>query len=198
MFRKGDRMGRGDSSRRGRCRTRGRNRDQGEKNAEKNNERTERADRKERGEGRRGDRSRSDRAHVGQKQKPQYVRQFANTITKKDIAENEEAIRAFKANALTCEICRQPITDMDTAIANRSSGEPVHFDCVLAKLAESEPVGQNDKITYIGHGKFAVLHFENIHDMRHFTIKKEIEWESRDAERSSWRNEMAGLYSQVK
>ncbi|MCR5724517.1 MAG: hypothetical protein K6G80_05460 [Treponema sp.] len=185
-------MGRNDNSRRSKGRNWGRNRDRNEKN----NERTERNERSERKERNRAEKNHAERGQ--QKQRPQYVRQFANTITKKEIAENEDAIRAYRADTKICEICGKPIEDIDTAIANRGTGSPVHFDCVLARLAETETVGQNDKITYIGQGKFAVLHFDNIHDMRHFTIKKEIEWESRDAERSFWRNDMAGLYSQVK
>lgn len=192
-------MGRNDNGRRGRNRNWGRNRNNNTEKNEERNENRERSSRNERAENRsRNDRSGSREQNRRNSSQPQHTRQFANTITKKDIAENDEAIRAFKANTTTCEICGKPIEDIDTAIANRGTGAPVHFDCVLAKIAETETVGHNDKITYIGQGKFAILHFENIHDMRHFTIKKEIEWESREAERSVWRNDMASLYSQVK
>jgi hypothetical protein len=87
---------------------------------------------------------------------------------------------------------------MANAITNRGSGKPVHFDCVISKLSESESLSQNEKIAYIGQGRFGVLHFDNPHDQKHFTIKKIIEWEAREAERGEWRNEMAGLFSQVK
>lgn len=126
------------------------------------------------------------------------LRQLVRHHIKKDLAENAEAIREFKTRTVLCELCGEQIQDMAAAIASRGSGAPVHFDCVIAKLSETERVGQNDKITYIGQGKFAVIHFENIHDMRHFTIKREVEWETREKERQDWRNEIAGLYSQVK
>lgn len=119
------------------------------------------------------------------------------SVTNESIAEDESAIRAYKENVPVCEICGQPITDVSSAVENKASGKPVHFDCVLKKLNEEEKVGLNDKITYIGSGKFAVLHFENPHDMRHFTIVKTIEWEDVN-KRSEWRSEIAGLYSQVK
>ena len=128
----------------------------------------------------------------------QERRHFANSINQKEIEENRNAIRAFKEQVVTCEICGEPITDIANAINNKSSDKPVHFDCVISKLTESESVGQNDKIAYIGQGRFGLLHFENPHDQKHFTIKKIIEWEARDSERGSWRNEMAGLFSQVK
>ena len=171
-------MGRNDNSRRGRGgatnRTRG--------------------ERREKGNARAGDR-RKERAELRDAER---AKQFAKSITKKDFEENLAAIREFKAKSVLCEICGEQIQDIAAAIANRKTGAPVHFDCVIAKLAETEHIGQNDKITYIGQGKFAVLHFDNIHDMRHFTIKREIEWEERERERQDWRNEIAGLYSQVK
>ncbi len=121
-----------------------------------------------------------------------------NQDLQKQFAENEEAIREFKSNVPVCEICGEPITDLASAINNKGSMNPVHFDCVLNKLSEQENPGPNEKVTYIGNGKFAVLHFENVHDMRHFSIIKEIEWENRDAERGEWRNTYANLYSKVK
>ena len=117
---------------------------------------------------------------------------------RKDMAETEAAIRAFKAHAPVCELCGQPIADMASAMAHKDSGNPVHFDCIVKMLSERERLRDKDRLTYIGNGKFAVLHFENIHDMRHFSIVKEIEWEKRDGERAAWRDEMAGLYSKVK
>jgi len=116
----------------------------------------------------------------------------------KEIQENENAIRTFKENVPVCEICGQPISDISSALSNKNDGNPVHFDCVLNKIAESEKPGPSEKIAYIGQGRFAVIYFENPRDTKHFTIRKTIEWEGREQERGSWRNEMAGLYSQVK
>ena len=117
---------------------------------------------------------------------------------RKDMAETEAAIREFKTHSPVCELCNQPILEMASAMTNKGSGNPVHFDCIIKKLSEHEHLSDKDRLTYIGNGKFAVLHFENPHDMRHFSIQKEIEWENRDGTRAAWRDEMAGLYSQVK
>ena len=54
----------------------------------------------------------------------------------------------------------------------------------------------NEKIAYIGQGRFGVLYFENPRDQRKFTIKKIIEWEDRE-KKSEWREELSGLYSQI-
>lgn len=134
----------------------------------------------------------------GAYERRQERRRLLNSVSQKEIEESRIAIKAFKEHVVTCEICGETIDDLANAISNKGSDNPVHFDCVISKLNESEKPGMNEKIAYIGQGKFALLHFANPHDQKHFTIRKTIEWEARDAERGSWRNEMAGLFSQVK
>ena len=85
---------------------------------------------------------------------------------------------------------------MASAICDKVSGQPMHFECVMKMLESSETIGQNEKIAYIGQGRFAVLYYENMRDQRHFQIKKIIEIEDRD-KRASWRDELSSLYSQV-
>lgn len=107
-----------------------------------------------------------------------------------------KAIQDVKSREIICPKCGQPITDMASAIADKTTGQPMHFDCVLEQVKQSEPTGENEKIAYIGQGRFAVLYYENIRDQRHFTIKKIIEWESRE-QQASWREELSGLYSKI-
>ena len=111
--------------------------------------------------------------------------------------ENLKAIAQLKAREVICPMCNQPITDITSAMNDKATGNPVHFDCVLNKVKESEPTGENEKVAYIGQGRFAVLYFENPRDQRNFTIKKIIEWEDRD-KKSEWREELSELYSRVK
>ena len=110
---------------------------------------------------------------------------------------NQEAIKAFKQNTPECPKCHQPVTELATALADKKTGEPMHFDCVLEIVKEGEKLLPNQKINYIGQGRFAILDFPNIHDTRKFSIVKIIEWEERD-KKYPWRTEIAGLYSQVK
>ena len=93
-------------------------------------------------------------------------------------------------------MCQKAITDVSSALSDKTSGSPVHFECVMSMLEKSETVGHNEKICYIGQGRFGILYFENPRDQRHFTIKKIIEWENRDA-KFEWRDEISSLYSQV-
>ncbi len=113
------------------------------------------------------------------------------------IAENSEEIKLHKQNTKTCEYCSKPIHEISSALIDKKSGGAIHFDCVISKLSETEKLEQGQKITYIGQGRFAVLFFENPHDLRKFTIVRTIEWEDQDTQ-AEWRSKIAGLYSQVK
>ena len=110
--------------------------------------------------------------------------------------ERNTAIQNVKAREVICPKCGQPITDIASAIADKATGAPLHFDCILNQVKQSEPTGENEKVAYIGQGRFAVLQYENIRDQRHFTIKKIIEWENRE-QQSEWRSELSGLYSKI-
>ena len=114
------------------------------------------------------------------------------------LRDEDDAIRSYKAGERpVCPRCGMTIADVGSAIVNREDGRPMHFDCALASLSEQEKLADNERLTYIGQGRFGVLEFANIHDLRHFTIKKIIEWEDKDS-RPAWRDELAGLYSRVR
>ncbi|MDR0878634.1 MAG: hypothetical protein LBN21_11320, partial [Treponema sp.] len=60
-----------------------------------------------------------------------------------------------------CPYCGKPIKDISAAVADKSSGAPVHFDCVIARISEGEPLEAGDTVSYIGGGRFGVIHFDN-------------------------------------
>ncbi|MCL2440219.1 MAG: hypothetical protein FWD14_00620 [Treponema sp.] len=93
-----------------------------------------------------------------------------------------------------CPWCGKQITDITTAITDKDSGRPVHFDCVLARINEMENLENNDSICYIGGGRFGVIHYNNPPDMRDFTIKKIFEWEPKDIN-NEWRRPISEYYS---
>jgi hypothetical protein len=93
-----------------------------------------------------------------------------------------------------CPYCGKPITDISSAVSDKNSGEPVHFDCVIARIAESEALEQGDTITYIGGGRFGVVHFNNPQKPQDFEIKKIFEWEDKE-NRSEWRRSVSDYYS---
>ena len=55
---------------------------------------------------------------------------------------------------------------------------------------------ENEKVAYIGQGRFAVLSYENIREQKNFKIKKIIEVEDRE-NKSEWRTEISDLYSKI-
>ncbi|MGL4987087.1 MAG: hypothetical protein ACRC5H_08135 [Treponemataceae bacterium] len=93
---------------------------------------------------------------------------------------------------VACAKCDQIIQDITSALTDKTTGTPAHFDCILQFLNETEKLGANEKIMYIGQGRFGVLHFENMHDLRRFTINRIIEWESRE-NKPAWRKEISDL-----
>jgi len=123
---------------------------------------------------------------------------FNKTLYENAEAETQrlQAITELKSRENICPMCNQPITELASCLADKASGMPVHFDCAIEKVRASEPTGENEKVAYIGQGRFAVLAYENIRDQRHFTIKKIIEWEERD-KKSEWRDEYSSLYSKI-
>lgn len=99
-----------------------------------------------------------------------------------------------------CPWCGRPIKDLASAIADRDTGLPVHFDCVAARIAQKEILEKGDSITYIGGGRFGIISFERSEipdrggDGKTFKIKKIIEWENKD-DRAEWRSTISDHYS---
>ncbi|MCL2805931.1 MAG: hypothetical protein FWD26_08340 [Treponema sp.] len=101
------------------------------------------------------------------------------------------------ANPITtpnCPWCGKQINDITTAISDRESGRPVHFDCVLARIVEMERLDTNDSVCYIGGGRFGIIHYNNPPDMRDFTVKKILEWEIKEKDHE-WRRPISEYYS---
>jgi len=104
---------------------------------------------------------------------------------------------ALPANPITtpdCPWCGKPIKDITTAISDKESGSPVHFDCVLARIVEMENLESNDSVCYIGGGRFGIIHYNNPPDMRDFTVKRILEWEVKE-KNYEWRTPISEYYS---
>ena len=93
---------------------------------------------------------------------------------------------ALSLPAVSCAWCDKPIKDMVTAISEPDTGKAVHFDCVMNRLMEREALESGDTVSYIGGGRFGIIHYNNPPDTRDFRIKKIFEWEKRE-DRSEWR-----------
>ena len=57
----------------------------------------------------------------------------------------------------SCCLCGEVIETIAQAISEGEEGRFSHFDCVLKKLNTQERVKENQKISYVGQGAFAVV-----------------------------------------
>ncbi|MCL2174815.1 MAG: hypothetical protein FWB73_02100 [Treponema sp.] len=95
-----------------------------------------------------------------------------------------------------CAWCGKPIKDITTAISDKESGRPVHFDCVLTRIGEMEHLELNDSVCYIGGGRFGIIHYNNPPDTRDFSIKKIYEWEVKEKDKDNeWRSPISEYFS---
>jgi hypothetical protein len=96
--------------------------------------------------------------------------------------------------AASCAWCNKAIKDISAAISDPDSGKPVHFDCVINRIIENEILESGDMVSYIGGGRFGIIHFNNPPDTRDFMIKKIFEWENKE-NRSEWRVTISDHFS---
>ena len=111
-----------------------------------------------------------------------------------------------------CPWCGKPIRDMFSAIADKDTGVPVHFDCVSTRIAFGEKLEKGETVAYIGGGRFGIVSFgssapsrpaapqeirqdkSSPQTSRDFSIRKIIEWEKMD-KRAEWRSLICEHYS---
>jgi len=101
------------------------------------------------------------------------------------------------ANPITtpdCPWCGHQIKDITTAISDKETGLPVHFDCVLDRIGSIEKLESNETVCYIGGGRFGIIHYNHPHDTRNFSIKKIYEWEVKEIH-SEWRRPISEYFS---
>lgn len=127
-----------------------------------------------------------------------------------------ERIKLYEGEPVECSFCGKPVTDVASALADKTTDMPVHFDCVLNYLAEHETLNDGQSISYIGQGRFAVISSkvpgaaaETAAGLvaggavaagapsPRFVIERIIEWEPRD-KKYEWRVNIADAYSKIK
>jgi hypothetical protein len=128
-----------------------------------------------------------------------------------------ERIKLYEGEPVECSFCGKPVTDVASALADRTTDKPVHFDCVLDYLAEHETLSDGQSISYIGQGRFAVISSKVPASVQgtsavgvaaagaaaaglpspRFVIERIIEWEPRD-KKYEWRANIADAYSKIK
>jgi len=96
----------------------------------------------------------------------------------------------------TCPLCGKPLYDLSTALsANKETGEPAHFDCVLERVLASESLGAGEKIVYLGSGAFGVIEYTDRSESA-FVVKRRIQWE-KEGEKREWRKNLSSRISSL-
>ena len=106
----------------------------------------------------------------------------------------EPALKKIEYPEYKCTKCGEIIQDLNSAIADKESGQPVHFDCVIGFLKKAEELKEGEEIIYIGNGNFAVAYFENPKVRKNFKIIKLIEWEDKN-KLYQWKKDISELTS---
>jgi hypothetical protein len=143
--------------------------------------------------------SAQDRAnHQRERPVSRVTKEIVDNI-QQSMAENEKAIHEFRLNKIVCARCGSPIDNIAESLCDKQTGQPIHFDCVVSMLGEQEKISPSERIIYIGKGRFAVAFYANQHDDKSFSIRRIIEWEEPAGSANvAWRQEISGLFSQVK
>ncbi len=94
-----------------------------------------------------------------------------------------------------CPVCGGEIKDPFTAIAHGRTRRPAHLECIVEELSETENVGTDQRIAYIGRGRFGVIDKEPVVEegKKRLSIRRIIEYES-DSEHEQqppWRKELS-------
>lgn len=101
-----------------------------------------------------------------------------------------------KREIKTCPLCGKPVYDLATALsANKETGEPAHFDCVLERVAAAEGISSHERLVYLGAGNFGVIEFKDKSENA-FVVKRRIAWEG-EGEKRDWRKSLSSRISNL-
>ncbi len=89
-----------------------------------------------------------------------------------------------------CPLTRKPISNILTAIAHPDSQQPVEFDAVLEQLRQTEDIGPNERIVYLGEGYFAVVEEKKEKGKYRLNVTRKIPYEDNRA-KLEWRQELS-------
>lgn len=89
-----------------------------------------------------------------------------------------------------CPISGKPIRDIYTAIDHPTSGTPANLESVIAELTKSEELEPDERICYIGEGKFGVVQEKKVEGKHMIEITRRIEYENTNVT-CEWRKELS-------
>jgi len=113
----------------------------------------------------------------GKKRRSRGRKNGAPVEEKQHIRMEDQPVPQVKEPGFECAICGKPIEFIAEAISE-PDGRYSHFDCVMDKLRAQENVREGEKLSYIGHGCFAVFTTD---ENGKYVIKTRIQYESKES-----------------
>ena len=104
---------------------------------------------------------------------PKRARRLQN---KKKRPRNFVPYTVIKAESTVCPICDKKIENMADTITDRRTGQPAHFVCVHDSLMKTLSLRDNQRLSYMGSGTFAVIEDVNEEGKTKFKIKEKFEY----------------------
>ncbi|MBR3731779.1 MAG: hypothetical protein IKN25_03940 [Spirochaetales bacterium] len=104
---------------------------------------------------------------------PKRARKLQN---KKKRPRNFVPYTVIKAESTVCPICEKKIENMADTITDRRTGQPAHFVCVHDSLMKTLSLRDNQRLSYMGSGTFAVIEDVNEEGKTKFKIKEKFEY----------------------
>lgn len=107
-------------------------------------------------------------------------RNLKTNQNKKIFVKRNRSIIPYKINTFSsevCPLCNKIITNMSTSIPYKDSDKNCHFECVSEEIKKRVNLKQNQRLTYVGSGIFAVIEDEKKVDGKFkFVIKQRINY----------------------
>ncbi len=115
----------------------------------------------------------------------------SNNTTKRD-GLHPEALAAIpqplRREPTRCPLCDKTVRDVHSAIAYGEGGKPAHLDCVINELGDGEQIGTDERLCYIGAGRFGVIKSRVGKDG--LEVVRTIQYEARESV-VAWRRELS-------
>ncbi len=87
-----------------------------------------------------------------------------------------------------CDMCKEPIKDITSALCEPAGGHAVHFECALKSAEEQLRPEEGEKVIYLGNGSFAAVDSQ-AYQQRKLKIIRSVDWEKQE-EKSAWRTDL--------
>lgn len=140
----------------------------------------------------RDDRAREDRAREEQAREDRAREERARAYA----AAEPEPPPAESLGNVDCPLCGKPVYDLTTAVcADKDSGAPAHFDCVLERVAAAETLGPSERLVYLGSGSFGVVEFKDKSESA-FVVKRRVQWE-KEGDKKPWRRGLSTRITRI-